>query len=387
MKGIIQILLSVFIITSCISDKKQGSALISGNLTDMSGQRLYLEELEVRSINLMDSVMIGQDGSFKFEVEVTEPGFYILKTSKDNYALLLIEPDREITINTSNDLFRKGYEVKGSEDSQLLEDFEQFMMSQKRKVDSLAVELNKSKGMKNYYKKKIELDSAYLDIYNLQRDYVISFVESHMASLVSLFVINQRLGNNKVLDEEQDFIYFHRLDSALMIHFPENKHVVDHHNRVQQIRGDKFDRFIADKKLEPGKKAPNIVLKDTSGQFISLKNLEGKKVLIFFWAGWNAKSRQDNRKLKTLYPKLQADNMEILGVSLDENEKVWKGAIILDKTPWTQGSDLMGMDSKIIKDYNLRDGLPYYYIVDEERKIIYRNNNLDSIINKLDELF
>ncbi|MCD4730917.1 MAG: peroxiredoxin family protein, partial [Bacteroidales bacterium] len=158
-------------------------------------------------------------------------------------------------------------------------------------------------------------------------------------------------------------------------------------DRVQQIRGDTFDRFVADNKLEPGKKAPNIMLKDTSGQFISLKGLSGKKVLICFWAGWNAKSRQDNRKLILLYPKLHANNMEIFGVTLDEHEKVWKGALKLDKTPWIQGSDLMGMNSKIIKDYNILDELPYYYIVDEERKIIFRNRDLDTIIIKLDDLF
>lgn len=387
MKNIIQIVLSVFLITACTSDKKQGSALISGNMPKMLDKWLYLEELEVSRINLMDSVKIDHEGNFKFDLLVSEPGFYVLRTHKDNYVLLFIEPDNHITINTSSDLFQNGYEVEGSKDSQLLRDFEQFMITQKRKVDSLAIELNESKGLENFYEKKIELDSAYLDIFTLQRDYVINFVESNTASLVSLFVINRKLGNNKVLDEEGDFIYFHRLDSALMIHYPNNKHAIDHHNRVQQIRGDKFDRFIADKKLEPGKKAPNIVLKDTSGKFISLKNLEGKKVLIYFWAGWNAKSRQDNRKLTSLYSKLNANNIEIFGVSLDEHEKVWKGALKLDKTPWIQGSDLMGINSKVIKNYNLQDELPFYYIVDEERKIIYRNKDLNAIIIKLDELF
>ena len=387
MKNIAQILILFLLVNACNSSQKKGSTLISGNLPKMAGEWLYVEELEVSQVNLLDSVQIDPEGSFEIGLEVTEQGFYMLKTQKDNYVLFVMEPGKNIIINTSNAFFMDGYEVHGSEDSQLLKEFEQFMIIQKKKVDSLAYELNNSKGSENFYEKKIQLDSAYLDIYNQQREYVINFVESNPNSLVSLIVIYRKLGNNIVLDEEDDFLYFHRLDSALMSKHPTNKHTADNHKRVKQIRMDKFDRFVADKKLEPGKKAPNIILKDTSGQFLSLKDLAGKKVLISFWAGWNAKSRQDNQKLRSLYPKLQEHNIEILGVSLDEHEKVWKGAISLDKTPWIQGSDLMGMKSKIVKSYNLVDELPHYYLVDEERKIIFRNKDLAEVISKLDELF
>ncbi len=199
-------------------------------------------------------------------------------------------------------------------------------------------------------------------------------------------LLNRKLGNSIVLDEVEDFIYFHRIDSALMANYPDNKHAIDHHKRVEEIRGDKFERFYADKKLEPGNKAPNIVLKDTSGQFISLKDLNGKKVLVYFWAGWNAKSRQDNHKLISLYPKYKERGLEILGVSLDENEKVWKGAIKVDELPWPNGSDLNGLNSKIKKNYNLTGDLPYYYLVDENRIILFRDRDLDKIMVEINEL-
>lgn len=387
MKNIAQILILLLLVNACSSNQKRGLALISGNMPKMAGEWLYAEELEVSQVSLLDSVQIDPEGSFEISLEVTEQGFYMLRTQKENYVLFVMEPGSNIIINTSNAFFVDGYEVQGSEDSQLLKEFELFMISQKRKVDSLAYEFNNSKGSENFYEKKIQLDSAYLDIYNQQRVYVFNFVESNPNSLVSLIVINRKLGNNIILDEEEDFLYFHRLDSALMSKYPTNKHTADNHKRIKQIRMDKFDRFVADQKLEPGKKAPNIVLKDTSGQFISLKDLAGKKVLIYFWAGWNAKSRQDNRKLISLYPKLKNNEIEILGVSLDEHIKVWKGAISLDKTPWIQGSDLMGIDSKVVKNYNLIDELPFYYLVDEERKIIFRNRDLAEVISKLDELF
>jgi len=244
MKYIVQIVLLLLFIASCISEKKQDFSLVSGNLNGMSGQWLYFEELEINRIIPIDSVQVDPDDNFEIDLDISEPGFFILKTSDDNYILLLIEPDIPITINTISNVFMDGYEAIGSEDSQLLQDFEQFMINQKQQVDSLAIELNKSKVEENYYTKKMQLDSMYLEIYNLQRDYVINFIESNPASLVSLIVINRRLGNNKILDEEEDFIYFHKLDSALLVSYPNNKHALDHHNRIQQIRGDKFDRFV-----------------------------------------------------------------------------------------------------------------------------------------------
>lgn len=387
MKYIIQILILFLLVGACTSNQKRGSTLISGNVPKMSGKWLYVEELEVSKINLLDSVLIDDDGNFEVGLELSEPGFYVLRSQQEDYLLLLIEPGNNISVSSSNEIISDGYELQGSEDSQLLKDFEIFMRSQKRNVDSLAYELNASKGSDNFYEKKRQLDSAYFEVYTLQREYVINFIETNPNSLVSLIVINRKLGNNKILDEEKDFIYFHRLDSSLMSQYPDNSHALDNNKRVKQIRMDKFDRFVADQKLEPGKKAPNIVLKDTSGQFISLKDLAGKKVLISFWAGWNGKSRQDNQKLISLYPKLQEHNIEILGVSLDEHEKVWKGAISLDKTPWIQGSDMMGMNSKVVKSYNLVDELPHYYLVDEHRKIIYSNRDLEEVIKRLDELF
>ena len=105
MKNTIQIIVLILLINSCISDQKQGSTLISGNMPKMSDEWLYLEELEVNKINLVDSVLIDSKGNFELDLEVSEPGFYIFKTQKDNYVLLLIEPDKPITINAFFDLF------------------------------------------------------------------------------------------------------------------------------------------------------------------------------------------------------------------------------------------------------------------------------------------
>jgi hypothetical protein len=379
--------LVAIILVSCSNESKVGTSSLFGTCSELSGQLIYLKELEVKRLVMMDSVKIDEKGHFSFNLELTEPAFYILETSGDNRLTLLIDKDEKIEISCPAKSLSSGITITGSPGSQLLLDFEHFMILQKQRIDSLARVFYEYEGTPGFIVKKQELDSIYLKVMETQRSYVMVFINNHPGSLASLLILNRKLGKSKVLDEEEDFIYFHRVDSALYILYPGNKHVLDHHKRVEEIKGRKFDRFTADEKLKPGKKAPNIVVRDTSNQPLALKSLEGKRVLICFWAGWDAKSRQDNHKLVELYPELRKKNIEIFGVSLDENEVIWKGAVKLDRLPGIQGSDLKGLNSEVMKDYNLTDRLPFYYLVDGERKIISRDSDLSKIIEQPGQIF
>jgi peroxiredoxin len=368
---------------SCSNEEKQGTAFITGSIPELGGQWIYLEELEVKKLVKIDSVRVDQKGKFEFNIRLNEPAFYMLQVSYENRLTLLLDKNEKVEIKCQTKSFADECQIQGSPGSILLLDFEQFMMNQKRRIDSLAEVFYAYEDNPDFLKKKVELDSIYTVIVENQRNYVTEFVDKNPGSLASLLVINRKLGNSKVLDEEEDFIYFHRIDSALMISYPNNMNTIDHHNRVEEVRGKMFDRFTADEKLKPGKRAPNIVVKDTNDQLHSLKSLTGKKVLICFWAGWNAKSRQDNRKLVDLYPTFSNKNLEVFGVSLDENAVIWKGAVKLDRLPGIQGSDLKGMRSEVMKDYNLPDQLPFYYLIDEDQKIIYRDKDFSKIIEQL----
>lgn len=337
-------------------------------------------------MTLLDSIKIKSDGNFKFGLKAEDAGFYILRTTKENYLILLLEKAEKAEIFSNDSLFKTGYEVRNSPGSQLLMDFEFFMAGQKIRIDSLAEAFYQSKDSENFLAKKIELDSIYNMIFEDQRKYVSTFINNNPGSLASLIVLNRKLGNITVLDEENDFIFFHRTDSALMINHPENKHTIDHDNRVKEIRGRIFDRFTAGEKLKSGEKAPNIVVRDSSDKILSLKSLTGHKVLICFWAGWSAKSRKDNRKVVALYPDLVEKNIGLFGVSLDENIIVWKGALKLDKLPGIQGSDLKGLNSEVMKNYNLPDDISFYYLVDENQKIIFKSRDFSEMKSFIDNL-
>lgn len=382
---IVKFLVLIIAAYCCTARYKPYESVISGVLSGMSGKWLYLEELDVRTRTMIDSLRISPEGKFTFEVAVSDAGFFIVRTDPENYILLVMEPDEKIELLINDSLFATGTSIGNSPQSVLIYGFEAIISGQKAKLDSLAEVYNQSKDSPNFLEMKAQLDSAFEILRSDQRRYNIDFINKNSGSLASLIVLNRKLGNNVVLDEEEDFIYFHRIDSALMISHPGNKHTLDHHKRVEEIRGRIFDKFTADEKLKPGKKAPNFVVSDTSGNLMALKSYFGKKILIYFWAGWNAKARQDNRKLVGFYPELKKRNIELFGVSMDENPVIWKGALKLDRLPGIQGSDLKGFESDIIKDYNLPEDILNYCLIDEQHKIIFRSRDFNETEKRITE--
>jgi len=383
LKKYLLIILAVFFLFSCQEQKETGDVNIAVSFPALAGEKLYLEELEVRNSILLDSIVIPVDGQFNFQIEIQEAGFYMLRTTLENSIILQLEKGEKAIIASSESDFNIDYKVDGSPGSKLYQEFAQFIQYQKLRIDSLANEYYTSRGTENFLETKARLDSVYEVIFNNQKNYVINFIKEHPNALVTLIVINRKLGNALVLDEEEDFYLFHTIDSLLTLTYPNNKHVQDHHKRTKEIRLRIFDYYQLERKLLPGKKAPDIVLNDTSGEPHSLKSYLGKKVMVYFWAGWNAKSRQDNRKLVKIYESLKLKNIEIIGVSLDENEIVWKGALKLDKLQWLQLSNLGGLQSEIKKTYNIPDELPFYYVLDENHKIIGKGKELEEALKLL----
>jgi len=367
-------------ISSCSDHSQKSNVSITGIIPEFTGQRIYVEELEPLGAVSLDSVEVDAAGKFSFHLLIDEAGFYVLHTIKDNSLILLLEEDENVFVSSSESKFSKGYDVEGSPGSGLVLEFEQFMTFQRKRVDSLAFVYNDSRGEEHFMEVKKILDSLYLQCVEDQRNYVFNFIDKYPGSMVNLLVVNRRLGNTQIIDEKKDFIYLYKIDSMLQINYPGNLHTKDHHERVTEIRGEIFDGYVIEEKLRPGKGAPDVVLNDTSGHPVSLKSYTGKQIILYFWAGWDAKSRQMNRKLVHIYSELQRKNIEILGISMDENEVVWKGAIRLDDLQWPQLSDLTGMYSKVKRDYHIPDDLPYFYLIDENQNIKYKHTLLDSIL-------
>ena len=100
----------------------------------------------------------------------------------------------------------------------------------------------------------------------------------------------------------------------------------------------------------------SIAIKGTNlqGETIDTSQSRGKSVLVVFWASWGGQSvRRELPDLIKLAEKYQGKNLEIIGVSLD-NEKAELEAFLKDQQmTWPQIFEPGGIDSRLATEYGI----------------------------------
>ncbi len=70
--------------------------------------------------------------------------------------------------------------------------------------------------------------------------------------------------------------------------------------------------------LSPGDKAPDIKGTDSSGAQVSLRQVQGRAILVNFWATWCAPCMAELPALQALYSQLKDQGFTVVGVAVDD---------------------------------------------------------------------
>ncbi len=322
----------------------QANVKITGNIQNKANfDKIYLEDIITQQE--LASADLSNEGDFSIEATVDKANFYRLRLDQENYLILIIEPNENITVKADvKELYSP--EIKGSKNSSLI--YSTFKSSQEfdEKIEKYAQKIQEEK-------------QAYLR----------KFILDNLNSLSTLFFIDE-------LSIEKDFDVYKKLDKSLYVKYPDNFLVLELHKKVQ---GADF--------LSIGSDAPEIDLPNPAGKNIKLSSLRGKYVLIDFWAAWCRPCRVESPNMVKLYNKYNNKGFEIYSVSLDQTKDAWLKAIEQDGLgKWTHVSDLQYWNSAAGRDYGV-ESIPFTVLIDKDGKIIAKGLRGEDLEKKLAEIF
>lgn len=378
-------LILLLMFTGCRGNKVE----ISGKLENpVQGTYIFLDELKANELVTVDSVIISDDGNFYFQRVVKHPSFYLLKINQNNFLTMLFEPGEKIKISALYDSLNYPLSITGSEGTASMIRYNRELRNTINKVQSLSEIYRANIDSPDLPEIIDRLDSLAQDYLNEINTYTKGYIDENLSSLVSLIALYQQIAPGVyVLNPEEDFEYFIKVDSAMYNRYPEYDPVVTLHRQVLERAAINEEERGSFSDGPSNMTAPEIALPDPKGDTIRLSSTRGSVVLLDFWAAWCAPCRKENPVLVEAYNLYNSKGFQIYQVSLDKSREAWLKGIRDDNlSRWIHVSDVKYWNSIVVPLYKI-NSIPYNLLLDAEGRVVATNLRGNALLVKLAEVF
>ncbi len=347
---------------------------VHGSLSDApeENSKIILSFIQGNKAHVLDTVALDAKGNFRFSIAQADADMYLLQIpgpTQPAVIHLMLVGAKDLTLDLryhSMFNFLELAKVKGSQDMQLYQQFNQIQLHYLQLQQSLGEEFNQQ-GTSDQRRQAISTRFAQLE--GEQKADVERLIAANTDKLMDAFLVTFF---------ENDFEHYVPLYDSVAKGLK-----ASYGNHI-------FVRHVADKvshALVPGMPAPDIAMNDKDGKQRKLSDLRGKVVLVDFWASWCRPCRMENPNVVKLYQKYHDKGFDIFSVSLDKERSQWLNAISQDHLVWDNHvSDLNGWTSSGGASYGITS-IPSTVLIDREGKIIARNLRGSELANKLQEIF
>lgn len=350
-----------------------GKFTVIGNVTGLPDEDVYLEEVGMDGLIVIDSTRPDKDGKFEMTGTTTEPLLYRLRFSGNRYVLLSIDKGN-VQVNADYNTI-ENYQVTGSEPSESLKKLLLVVREHMRDLNEMQIVLDTLRA-KNDTAKLASATTSIKEMNVSLTRYLEEYADTTKYLPNAIFAA-------QILNPQAEGQFLEAFVQGLPARFKDAKLAQDFtakYNEMQKQMGKQPATAAGS-----GAQAPEISLPDANGKTITLSSFRGKYVLIDFWASWCGPCRQENPNVVRAYNAYKNKNFTILGVSLDEDKDKWLQAIKKDNLTWTHISDLKGWQSVAARDYQV-NGIPANFLVDPNGNIIASNLRGEELSAKLDEV-
>ncbi len=184
------IIMSTLLIMGCNSSKD--NMLVFGNVDGLMKGTLFLQAQKDSIVVNLDSIYLKGDGNFKLSTYINEPDIFYLYLDKEdgdslNDIITFFGNEGDIQINTRLSTFDSSFEISGSENSDLLNEYNSII----RKYNMQNLDL-----LEIFYNAQIEnnqtrIDSINSELENLIRKkylYTLNFSITNSANEISPYI-------------------------------------------------------------------------------------------------------------------------------------------------------------------------------------------------------
>lgn len=366
-------------LTSCNNKKFH----INGNITEAQDSMLYLENLSLNGPVKIDSVKLGEDGSFAFEENAKDsitPEFYRLRIANQSINLS-IDSTETVNVKAAYPQMSYKYEVEGSENCSKIKELSLKQMTLQSNINGIIKSPNI--GVDSMDVIVARMLAAYKQ--DVKTNYI--FKEPMKASSYYALFQTIQLGNTNSLifnprNNKDDVKVFAAVATSWDTYYPGAERGKNLHNIA--IEGMKdiriIDRQRAQQQIEASKVSVNgcieIALQDNKGQVRRLSDLTGKVVLLDFHIFASSESTKRIMMLRELYNKYHAAGLEIYQVSVDPDEHFWKTSTAA--LPWICVREENGIQGTSLQLYNVQS-IPTFFLIDRSNTLRARDMQIKDI--------
>ncbi|MBR4853559.1 MAG: AhpC/TSA family protein [Alistipes sp.] len=360
-----RIIFSAIALVMALSACQSPKVSLSGRFVGSDADMVYLEYASVLEQTIIDSVKLGEDGNFALSIEnvTTTPSLYYIIYNNERIPLLLQQGDN-VEINAAGNVARN-YKVEGSEESELLREFNQEYISGVMKLRGIISKIAAG-SLSDEERKSLseEYTKIYLDIKRKQ----MNFIVSHKQNIAAVYALHQRLPNDSYLfNGDSDVIYYRTVAEAIEQSYPESHYLPILRSQVARMSAQ--SSLLAQAKEV---NFPEIKMPDMYGQEVALSSLSGKVILLHFWSVAIGNGNVINAEMKEIYNRYKEQGFEIYQVAIDTSKSDWINAIQEQQLPWISVSDMKGEASTSLGEYNVQR-LPSNFLIDREGNIVAKD--------------
>jgi thiol-disulfide isomerase/thioredoxin len=235
---------------------------------------------------------------------------------------------------------------------------------------------------------------------------IIYFRDNYMSGQIELGAVTYEIA---VIDENSDGVFDDLDHDQLLIDIDQDGELLatsDSHERYwldapfnvdgtvyaatsvspdgSEIMIDKSDAWVNTKvPLTIGFPAPDFSVVDADGNDLSLSSLQGKIVLLDFWASWCAPCRDELPNVEQALKDYADSGLVVIGINLDRNEGAFTGAVSYFGLTYRQVFD--GADGDVSSLYRV-SGIPMSYLIDRDGTIRGKSLRGDDLKQAIEEL-